>query len=106
MAVRIEKGGKILIFAIGLGLVGYALNKYGLLDKLMPSAQVRESTEVGKIDLPKIQESAKVNVAATAIPGNARGCDDKPEVRLYLWAWNAQMGLMYANGGSQATKGS
>ncbi len=106
MAVRIEKGGKILIFAIGLGLVGYALNKYGLLDKLMPSAQVRESTEVGKIDLPKIQESAKVNVAATAIPGNARGCDDKPEVRLYLWAWNAQMGLMFANGGSQATKGS
>ena len=106
MAVRIEKGGKILIFAIGLGLVGYALNKYGLLDKLMPSAQVRESTEVGKIDLPKIQESAKVDVAATAIPGNARGCDDKPEVRLYLWAWNAQMGLMFANGGSQATKGS
>ena len=106
MAVKIEKGGKILIFAIGLGLVGYALNKYGLLDKLMPGAQVRQSTEVGKIELPRIQESAKVDVAAVAMPGGSRGCDDKPEVRFYLWAWNAQMGMMFANGGAQATKGS
>ena len=31
MAVRIEKGGWLLIFLVGLGLVGYALNKYGVL---------------------------------------------------------------------------
>jgi OmpA-OmpF porin, OOP family len=106
MAIKIERGGKILIFVIGLGLVAYALNKYGVLDQLMPSAKLRPSAEVGKIELPSIQESAKVDVAATAIPGSARGCDDKPEVRFYLWAWNAQMGLMFANGGVQATKGS
>ena len=32
MAVKIEKGGWILIFLIGLGLVGYSLNKYGVIN--------------------------------------------------------------------------
>ena len=32
MAVKIEKGGWVLIFAIGLGLVGYSLNRYGVID--------------------------------------------------------------------------
>ena len=32
MAVKIEKGGKILIFVLGLGLIAYGLNKYGYLD--------------------------------------------------------------------------
>ena len=32
MAVKIEKGGWFLIFLIGLALVGYSLNRYGMLD--------------------------------------------------------------------------
>jgi OmpA-OmpF porin, OOP family len=34
------------------------------------------------------------------------GCADKPEVRFYHWAWNAQMGLILATGGKQAVAGS
>ena len=34
------------------------------------------------------------------------GCGSLPEVRFLVWAWNAQMGLMEANGGVQAAPGS
>ncbi len=47
-----------------------------------------------------------VTNVSTQLPGSEPGCTDKPEVRLLHWAWNAQMGLMLANGGPQATAGS
>ena len=32
MAVKIERGGWVLIFLIGVALVGYSLNRYGIVD--------------------------------------------------------------------------
>src|SRR5579871_1603000 len=106
MAVRIEKGGWIVIGLIGVGLVGYSLNKYGILDKIAPSAKVQESTVPKRVDLPVLNPSINSNVAPVTAPGTTPGCTDKPEVRMLVWAWNAQMGLMFATGGPQATGGS
>src|SRR5882762_10470886 len=106
MAVRIEKGGWAAIFIIGVGLVGYSLYKYGLLDKLAPAAKVQESAVPKRVDLPVLNTSAASNVPAAPLPGKAPGCSDKPEVRMLVWAWNAQMGMMFATGGPQATSGS
>ena len=39
-------------------------------------------------------------------PSASPGCAELPEVRFYHWAWNAQMGLIYATGGKQAAAGS
>ena len=106
MALKIEKGGWILIGLIGVGLVGYSLNKYGVLDKIAPSAKVAESTVPKRVDLPVMNPSLTSNVPAAPLPGAAPGCSDLPEVRMLVWAWNAQMGLMFANGGPQATSNS
>jgi outer membrane protein OmpA-like peptidoglycan-associated protein len=106
MAVKIEKGGWILIGLVGVGLVGYSLKKYGVLDKIAPGAKVAESTVPKRVDLPVMNPSLNSNVAAAALPGAAPGCSDLPEVRMLVWAWNAQMGLMFANGGPQATSNS
>jgi OmpA-OmpF porin, OOP family len=43
----------------------------------------------------------KAAPAAAASP-----CAGKPEVRFYIWAWNAQMGMILSNGGKQAAPGS
>lgn len=44
--------------------------------------------------------------AKTASMSAAPGCENLPEVRYYGYAWNGQMGVMYATGGKQAAKDS
>jgi OmpA-OmpF porin, OOP family len=108
MAVRIEKGGWMLMFAIGAGLVAYSGYKYGWLDKLVPGAKTREAAVPAKANLPTLNIDANSGYTPPAVtaPGSKPGCTKLPEVRMLVWAWNAQMGAMFANGGPQATNGS
>lgn len=108
MAVRIEKGGWFLMFAVGAALVGYSGYKYGWWDKLAPGAKTREAAVPIKADLPAINVNAASDYTppATKLPGSKAGCAKLPEVRMLVWAWNAQMGAMFATGGPQATNGS
>ncbi|MGZ3404845.1 MAG: OmpA family protein [Polyangia bacterium] len=69
-----------------------------LRHKLFPSEKRVESNIPPPANLPEIP-------LPTAEPGKP-GCANLPEVRFYHWAWNAQMGLMLATGGKQATEGS
>ena len=114
MAKQLTPLGRFLIIVAGLALVAYGLHRYGMLgkagdifSKLAPAAKERESVVPKKADLPDVASTeARGSVEAVALPGNAPGCTDKPEVRMLVWAWNAQMGAMFANGGAQATRGS
>ena len=92
----------ILIVAIGV-IIGV----WRLWGKIAPSAPTVESVQPGQINLPDRQssDSGSGTVAYTA-PGSTPGAAGKPEVRLLGYAWNAQMGMLLANGGPQATEGS
>src|SRR5215467_7347855 len=90
MAVKIEKGGWLLIFLIGLVLVGYSLNKYGVIDlgKLGGSKSGSGGSSGDKLDTSK---PLVIPVSSTT--------DENGEVRIRVNVWVGCVGGLVANGG-------
>src|SRR5436309_1273053 len=87
MALKIEKGGWLLIFLIGAALVGYSLNKYGIID-------------LGKWGGSKSASGGSETVDASKpllIP--ASSSSDEAEVRVRVNVWVGCVGGLVANGG-------
>jgi NitT/TauT family transport system substrate-binding protein len=87
MALKIEKGGWLLIFLIGAALVGYSLNKYGVID-------------LGKWGGSKSASGGGETVDASKpllIP--ASSTSDEAEVRVRVNVWVGCVGGLVANGG-------
>ena len=69
--------------------------------------ETAQSQEVGKIDLPSASGgTAATNVQSAGMPSENPARINSPEVRWLMWAWNAQMGAIFANGGPQTTENS
>ena len=105
MLSRLTPVGRLSVtLAIVLGLFG----GYKLLQSngLIGSRSTSESTVINKIDLPDAPKNAGSSVATIPLPSNRPANVGTPEVRWLLWAWNAQMGALLANGGGQTTEGS
>ena len=91
---------KLLITVIVLGAIGFGVYRHpDFLSRLAPKANPQASNVPPAANLP---DDGKGGSVAPSPPG----CADRPEVRFYHWAWNAQMGLIYATGGKQAAEGS
>ena len=102
--MRLTRFAKFFITVIILGVIGYAVYHYRA--KLIPEA-VRKGSLVPKtVDLPSAPAAGAATEVNYQTPESTPGCTDKTPVRFNIWAWNAQMGLMAANGGRQATAGS
>jgi OOP family OmpA-OmpF porin len=100
--MRIKPAGKAAIFILVIGIV-FGIVKY--FNLLAPPATGLNSVVPTKGSLPE-RTAAEGTGANVAIPGTGAGCANKPEVRLLGYAWNAQMGMLFATGGPQATSGS
>lgn len=103
--------GKVIIVVALLVAAFFSVRRFapGLLNKLVPGAKARETVVPQKADLPSLPSESSNQQASNrnvAMPGEGAGCTDQPEVRFYHWAWNSQMGMMFATGGPQATQGS
>ncbi len=99
--MRLTVAAKILITLIVLAAVGAGIYTHpGILSSIAPSAQKPTTNIPPPAKLPDTPDT--IPAAAAGPPG----CAGLPEVRVYLWAWNAQMGLMLATGGKQAAEGS
>ncbi len=105
MLSRLTPVGRMtLTVAIVAGLFGI----YKLLESqgFIGSKTTSESTVINKIDLPDAPKNASTSVATMPLPSNRPAAVGTPEVRWLMWAWNAQMGALLANGGAQTTEGS
>ena len=91
MALKIEKGGWLVIGLIGVGLVGYSLQKYGFLDFAKPGSS-KGSSAGAKVD------------PAKPLPTSAS--DETNEVRVRLNIWVGCVGGLVANGGLDTAAGS
>lgn len=99
--MRITPLGKVIVLLLALGA---AAGVWRYWNRLAPAAAEKPSLTVKKIELPSAQTSSTSTQTTGAT--SSGGCSDKPEVRLLGYAWNAQMGLHYADGGAAAVKGS
>ena len=100
--VRLTIFAKLFIAAVIVGAAAaiFLLNP-GLAGKVAPTASERPTSNIPPpANLP---DEPKGFPTVADAPG---GCTNLPEVRFYVWAWNAQMGMMLANGGKQAIAGS
>lgn len=96
MAVRIEKGGWITIFLLGLGLTGYALHKYDVVDL---------SSILGKSDGGG-SASGGAKPVDTSKPLSTTGSSDTSNVRVRVNIWVGCVGGLVANGGLDTQAGS
>lgn len=84
----------------------WAAKHYAFDEGLLFKREAAKSTTVGAIDLPTAPANARTAVPSLPLPGGATATVSGPEARMLLWAWNAQMGLMYATGGKVPAQGS
>jgi len=87
MAVKVEKGGWLLIFLVGVALVGYALNRYGLLN-------------VGKyLHAPAGQSAGSAPPVDTSKPLPTSGSAPSNAVKVRVNIWVGCAAGLVANGG-------
>jgi NitT/TauT family transport system substrate-binding protein len=92
MAVRIEKGGWMMIFLLGLGLVGYALHRYGLFDSFLGGSKSSPgTTETVDTSKPLVTTSSS---------------SESNQVRVRVNIWVGCVGGLVANGGLDTAAGS
>jgi outer membrane protein OmpA-like peptidoglycan-associated protein len=76
-----------------------------LVSSGMLSPQAKKAEVPKAATLPTMPETAPMSVAATPLP-DAVPANTGKDVRMMIWAWNAQSGILFANGGVDTTKGS
>ena len=105
METRLTPVGRM---AVTVAIIAALFGGYKLLSSMgiIGSRATSESAVITKIDLPDAPKNASSSVATLPLPSDRPANISTPEVRWLMWAWNAQMGALFANGGAQTTEGS
>lgn len=102
---RLKPGAKVVLLLI----VGAALF-FGFRTAVsrgwIPAPGIAKSIIPTKANLPDLKEAVVANVDPAPYPDAASASVKAPLIRAEIWAWNAQMNFIYANGGPETTRNS
>jgi outer membrane protein OmpA-like peptidoglycan-associated protein len=112
--VKIKPLGKIIALIL---IVGVAFGLYRLVTGngpsdgnpfagIIPSAPNRESMTPLKADLPSINNVPAPKSIENLVVPSSQPDSATTKIRVLHWAWNAHLGLLFANGGKTTTAGS
>src|SRR5277367_2803449 len=73
---------------------------------LIPTPGIMKALVPQKAILPDVKDAQVSNVTPVALPQDSPASVQSTLIRGEIWEWNAQMGLLFANGGSSTTAGS
>ena len=107
MAQRTLKKGPLTVLVVAIvGVFGlrYAYNNGLLGPSSAGPARIPEVAALPEDSTP--QATPQVAVPSVALPSTSPASISGPEIRYLGMAWNAQIGLAFANGGPQTTAGS
>ena len=104
--LKVKKSAKIVMALLIVGAL-FGL-KWLLVDsEYIFSKEVKQTVQVNTVVLPDAPKDVKGGTVEFAgLPTADIANVNAPRITFEAMAWNSQMGLMFANGGSQTTKGS
>lgn len=105
MAGKIKPQAKIFLVVVLIVGVVYGLRQ-AAIHGLIPTPRIMKSLVPQKAILPDVKDAQVSNVAPVAMPQDSAASVQSTLIRGEIWEWNAQMGLLFANGGPQTTVGS
>src|ERR1700752_2960795 len=102
---RLKTGPKVILIVLLVGGFVFGLRKAAELGWI-PTPGVMKALVPEKAVLPDVQEALVQNVDPAPLPASSSASVRAPLIRAEIWEWNAQMNMIYANGGPVTTKGS
>ncbi len=102
---KLKPGAKILILLL-VGLALFFGFRTAVSRGWVPAPGIAKSIIPSKANLPDLNEALVANVEPQPFPETAKASVKAPLIRTEIWAWNAQMGFIYANGGVDTTRNS
>ena len=102
---HLKTGPKVILIIAAVVLFVFGLRKAAEMG-LIPTPGVMKALVPEKAVLPDVKDAMVQNVEPVSLPASTPANVRSTLIRGEIWEWNAQIGMIYANGGAATTKGS
>ncbi len=102
---RLKPGAKLVILVVAGAALFFGF-RTAVSHGWIPAPGITKALIPDKANLPDVKDAVVANVEPAPFPDTATASVKAPLIRVDMWEWNAQMNLIYANGGTDTTRNS